>query len=206
MISLMLFLPLAGRGGEKGRGSTEATAGSGGGQGPSACMMLWRGVIWSSTSCTPSGPWWIEMERDFKAGISIKRPRRLLSGEYLAYPLLSAGQGGEGEEGKGCGAAELWRWRLVQLSWRSFKSDRDSYMVALARHHDSRLKGQPLRVPWMACFQPPMWRPFTGFLPALNASAAPSGVVPGCGEGGRRWSPRSAGGGEGPDCFFCYLF
>jgi hypothetical protein len=82
----------------------------------------------------------------------------------------------------------------------------DPYMVAMACHHDSRPNKRPLRAPWMALVQPPFRRPLDGFSSAFIVLAAPSGFVPGGGEGGRRWSSRSPGGGEGPDCFSCNLF
>jgi hypothetical protein len=49
-------------------------------------------------------------------------------------------------------------------------------------------------------------RPFLGFSSVFIALAVPSGSIPGGGEGGRRWSPCSGGGGKEPDRVSCQMF
>jgi hypothetical protein len=81
----------------------------------------------------------------------------------------------------------------------------DQHMVDLACHRDLWPVRRPLQAPCTAFLQPPARRPFAGFLPAFPALAAPSGRVPGGGDGGRQWNPYPGGGAKGPDCFFGHL-
>jgi len=79
----------------------------------------------------------------------------------------------------------------------------DIHTVAMASHRDLWPSRRPLQTPMMALGQPLVWRPFHGFSPAIIRLVAPSGAVPGSGEGGQRWSLSFGGGVKGLDCFFC---
>jgi hypothetical protein len=79
-------------------------------------------------------------------------------------------------------------------------------MVALARQCDLWLKRQPLQTPLTVFVQSSVRKPFLGFSSVFIALAVPSGSIPGGGEGGRRWSPCSGGGGKEPDRVSCQMF
>lgn len=102
-----------------------------------------------------------------------------------AAMLLLAGRGGEDKKQNG---VILFSSRG---SWGKSKLQPGvDYMAALFCCHDPGLIWQPLLMPMVASFQPPWWRPFQGFIAASIALSFPSGLVPGDGEGGRRWSPQ----------------
>lgn len=116
--------------------------------------------------------------------------------------LLLRWRGANWEEGHGDAAVDGSR----QSRGRSELQIGDLHIVAMASHYDLWLIWQPLQTPQMAFVQPPVRRPCNGFLSAFSVLAAPSGVVPGGSEDGRRWSPGSTGGGEGPDRVSCHQF
>lgn len=163
-------------------------------------LALWRGAGRAESSFSDVFRWWKTEEKVIGASSSNKRCF-LLIWSFGVVVHLPAGRGGEGE--MRCGAVTFRSGGLRGDLKLRVGAD---HMVALYCRHDLGLMRQPLRMPLMASIQPPRWRPSEGSLPAFEALSLPSGIVPGDGEGGRRWSPSSCSKEEGPDCIFSLQF
>jgi hypothetical protein len=159
--------------------------------------MLRRSISRSSTRTAPSSPWWETVEHLFEVRPSIMRLCCILSASPVS-PLLSASQGGEGEEGRSCDAADSWRWCVgrtwlllgeiltatfsvaVILDRKSGLSNRrfgdQSTSKTEAPSQDSRRRNSPLRH---------------------------QVVRPRRSDGGRRWSLLPGGEDLELDCSFC---
>jgi len=121
-----------------------------------------------------------------------------------AFPVLSAGRGGEGGNvGKWSAVGVGGQWGCLCLAGMNtvMLQFGEEYMVAVACRHDPWPCRRPLQMPFLALVKPPMRRPSSGVSLAHIALATPSGVVPGGSESGRRCGSSSGGGGKGPDCF-----
>jgi hypothetical protein len=188
LVAALCFPSLAGRGGEEGREIGVLLTGSGGCGVPSE-LMHWRGISRSPAREAPSCPWWMMTKWISKAEPQIKRRRCLLPAGFPAFPPLSAGQGGEGEDGRRETAADVRR----RWSWEAARSSTTSAATS----------GRPISKPVMISgVSTSCVRPLSRTAPALNVREEASGFVPASTHGGGVAGLWLVGGErEGSDCF-----
>jgi hypothetical protein len=142
-------------------------------------------------------PWWMmALGKGFGDGSLNK-----LAGALGHGALARSGHRGGGRWGEFLRSGVSW-----DVQGRSELHLGDLHMVAMPGYRDLWPERRHLQTPLMACVQPPVRRPFRGFMLAFNVLVAPSGSVPGAGKGGRRWISRSGGEEEGLDRFSYLLF